>query len=390
MLFIVSSLSVVCKPEQNYSGDELVNCYCEYRLQKEWGGMNKIVFVIPDMPGGGTERVVALLANEYSARGQEVGILLFAGHEIAYPLREQIEVISVGAPSGGRLSERISRLRRMRRYYRENKNCQIWAFSVMGAVFSAVAAIGQKHFFLVSERNDPNQYDHKRIRNFFYRRADVVVCQTPDAAASFPAGIARKSVVIPNPIEAGGLDAYDGIREKRIVAVGRLNPQKNHKLLLKSFADFLKIHGDYVLEVYGKGELEEELKQYAEELGIAGKVVWKGFSDHVKEDINRAAMFVLSSDYEGISNSMMEAMALGVPVIATDCPIGGAKMYIKDHVNGILVPVRDDKALLGAMLELAENEELSRNISLACRKVREENKVSQIADRFLAAGKVWY
>lgn len=345
--------------------------------------MDKIVFVIPDMPGGGTERVVALLANEYSAGGREVGILLFAGHDIAYPLREQIEVVSVGAPSGGKFTARIDRLRRMRRYYRENKNCQIWAFSVMGAVFSAIAAIGQKHFFLVSERNDPNQYDHRMIRNLFYRRADVVVCQTPDAAGSFPAGIARKAVVIPNPIEADGVEPYDSIREKRIVAVGRLNPQKNHKLLIKAFAGFVKIHSDFVLELYGKGELEEELRLYAGELGVSGQVIFKGFSDHVKEDINRAAMFVLSSDYEGISNSMLEAMVLGVPVIATDCPIGGSKMYIEDHVNGILVPVGDDQALLNAMLELAEDEELSRNISMAGRKLKDTNTVSKIADRFL-------
>ncbi|MBO5472354.1 MAG: glycosyltransferase [Lachnospiraceae bacterium] len=345
--------------------------------------MDKIVFVIPDMPGGGTERVVALLANEYCDRGREVGILLFAGHDTAYPLRERVEVVSVGEPSGGRIRSRLARLRRMRRYYRENRNCQIWAFSVMGTVFSAIAAIGQRHLFLVSERNDPNQYDHKKLRNLFYRRADVVVCQTPDAAGSFPAGIAARSVVIPNPIEAGGTEPYDGVREKRIVAVGRLNPQKNHRLLLKAFAGFVKRHSDYVLEVYGKGELEEELKQYAVQLEIADKVVWKGFSDHVKEDINRAAMFVLSSDYEGVSNSMLEAMAQGVPVISTDCPIGGSKMYIQDHINGILVPVRDDRALLDAMLELAGDAELSRRISMACRRLREENTVAQIADRFL-------
>ncbi len=347
--------------------------------------MDRIVFVIPDMPGGGTERVVAHLANEYCRRNIPVSILLFAGHEVAYALDERIEVVSVGTPSGGSIRSRMDRLRKMRQFYKRNQNCQIWAFSVMGAVFSAVAAIGQKHFFLVSERNDPNRYDHRGIRNFFYRFADVVVCQTPDAAKSFPAGITRKAVVIPNPVEVGETKAYDGIRDKRIVAVGRLNPQKNHRLLLRAFSAFAQKHGDYVLELYGKGELEEELKAYSKELGIEDKVVFKGFSDHVKEEISKAAMFVLSSDYEGISNSMTEAVALGVPTIATDCPIGGSKMFIRDHVNGILVPVGEDKALLKAMSELAENPDLSRRISLEGRKLREENTVSQIADKFLAA-----
>lgn len=347
--------------------------------------MDKIVFVIPDMPGGGTERVVAYLANEYCNRGIPVTILLFAGHETAYPLDERIEVISVGTPSEGSARARIERLRRMRQFYRKNRNCRIWAFSVMGAVFSVIATLGQKHFFLVSERNDPNQYDHKRIRNLAYRFADVVVCQTPDAAKSFPKGIARKTVVIPNPIVVEGIVPYEGIREKRIVAVGRLNPQKNHRLLIKAFSYFAKKHEDYVLELYGKGELETKLKRYAEELGISNKVILKGFSDHVKEEINGAAMFVLSSDYEGISNSMAEAIALGVPTIATDCPIGGSKMLIRDHCNGILVPVGDEEALAEAMCELAENPELGLKLSREGKKLSEENTVSRIADRFLAA-----
>lgn len=340
--------------------------------------------MIPDMPGGGTERVVAYLANEYCRRGIPVAILLFAGHEAAYPLDERIEVVSAGVPSGGSIRTRIERLGRMRQFYRKNGKCQIWAFSVMGAVFSAVASIGQRHFFLVSERNDPNRYDHQRIRNFFYRFADVIVCQTPDAAKSFPAGIARKSVVIPNPVVVEGIVPHDGVRDKRIVAVGRLDPQKNHRLLLKAFSIFTQKHEDYVLELYGKGELEEELRCYAEELGIGERVILKGFSAHVKEEINKAAMFVLSSDYEGISNSMTEAIALGVPTIATDCPIGGSKMFIRDHHNGILVPVGDEKALASAMCELAENPELGNRISMEGRKLREENTVSQIADRFLA------
>lgn len=345
--------------------------------------MERIVFVIPDMPGGGTERVVAYLANEYCKREIPVTILLFAGHEVAYPLDKRIEVVSVGSPSGGRIRTRVDRLRRMRQFYRKNKNCQIWAFSVMGAVFSAVAAIGQRHFFLVSERNDPNRYDHPKIRNFFYRFADIIVCQTPDAAKSFPKGIECKSVVIPNPIVVEGIEAYDGVRDKRVVAVGRLNPQKNHKMLLRAFAAFVKQYEDYILELYGKGELEEELKGCSKELGIEEQVVFKGFSDHVMEEINQAAMFVLSSDYEGISNSMTEAIALGVPTIATDCPIGGSKMFIRDHCNGILVPVGDEKALFKAMSELAKNPELGRRISMEGRKLREENTVSQIADRFL-------
>ncbi len=344
--------------------------------------MEKIVFVIPDMPGGGTERVVALLANEYCRRGIAVAILLFAGHETAYPLAPEVEVISVGEPSGGSLSARLGRIFRMRRFYRENGNCQIWAFSAMGTVFSAVATLGQKHFFLVSERNDPTRYDHRKIRDFCYRRADVVVCQTKDAVKSFPAGIRKKSVVIPNPLEPGE-EPFAGERQKRIVAVGRLNAQKNHKLLLRAFASFAKEHTEFVLEIYGQGELETELRTLAGELEIDRSVIFKGFSDHVLADIREASMYVLSSDYEGISNSMLEAMALGIPVVATDCPIGGSRMYIKDGVNGFLVPVGDVEALAGAMGRLADEPALGERFGKEAAKLGEELAVPKIADRFL-------
>lgn len=348
---------------------------------------NKIVFVIPDMPGGGTERVVALLANEYARRNMETAILLFAGNQKAYPLDEKVEVITVGEPSGGKLRVRLDRVKKMRQYYRQNPACQIWAFSVMGAVFSAIAVWGRRkgHLFLVSERNDPNRYEHPHIRNFFYRFADVIVCQTKDARDSFPKTIREKSIVISNPVDVGNLQSYTGEREKRIVAVGRLEPQKNHKLLLEAFQIFCHNHPDYTLWLYGKGELEAELKKLAVILKIDECVRFAGFSERVKEEINSAAMFVLSSDYEGISNSMLEAIALGVPVIATDCPIGGSKAYIENGRNGLLVPVGEKEALAEAMERLADDPELSRQISVEGRKLREQNRVEQIADAFLEA-----
>lgn len=114
-----------------------------------------------------------------------------------------------------------------------------------------------------------------------------------------------------------------------MVSVARLQPQKNHKLLLKAFAEFVKEYSEYELHLFGIGELEEELRRQAKQLQIEDRVMFRGFSANVKEEIRDSAMFVLSSDYEGISNSMIEALAMGVPVIATDCPAGGKNLYSK-------------------------------------------------------------
>lgn len=356
-------------------------CCCQERNPKEM--MDKIVFVLPDMPGGGSERVVALLANEYSKRGIKTAILLFAGHETAYRLEDGVEVVSMGEPSKGKILTILERLHRMRNYYKENRGCQIWSFCVMGAFFSVLAALGQKHYFLVSERTDPDRDVHKKLRNFAYRFADVIVCQTKESIRSFPRDIARRTVVLPNPVDVGDIRPYDGEREKRIVSVGRLQYPKNHQLLFRAFAGFVREFPDYTLELYGKGKDEAQLRELAARLGISGKVVFHGFSSRVKEEITAAAMYVLSSDYEGVSNSMLEAIALGIPVIATDCPIGGCRMYIEDGINGLLVPVGAIEPLTEAMKKIASDQEFARKLSMEGRKLREQNNIAEIADRFL-------
>ena len=345
--------------------------------------MTKIVFVLPDMAGGGTERVVALLANEFVGRGYPVAILLFAGNQVAYPLDPRVEVCVTGEASGGKLSVRLKRIVNMRRFYKKNKDCYIFAFSVMGAVFSVVTAAGIPHRMLVSERNDPTKYDKQNIRNWAYTKAEKIVAQTTDMLDCLPAKIRDKMVVIPNPVPADIPAAFEGERKKQVVSVARLQPQKNQKLLIESFSDFSKMFPNYELHIFGVGELEAELRSLAEELGVAEKVVFRGFSNHIKEDIRESAMFVLSSDYEGISNSMIEALALGLPVISTDCPIGGSRAYIQDGVSGLLTGVGNRKELALAMCKVAENPAFAEKLSRNAVMVKEKFSLAKIADRFL-------
>ena len=348
----------------------------------------KIIFVLPDMPGGGSERVVAMLANEYAKRGYQTAILLFAGNQVAYPLDERIEVYIAGKASGGNPFIQISRLFKMRRYYSKNKGCYIFAFCVRGSIFSVIAAAGIPHRLLVSERNDPTRMSGKKLRDWSYRKAEKLVLQTEEVKQYFSEDIQRKSVVIPNPVAGNMPEPFQGERKKQIVSVGRLQPQKNHKLLLDAFAAFHKIYTDYELHIFGIGELENDLKKQAKDLHIEDYVVFRGFSSNVQHEIWDSAMFVLSSDYEGISNSMIEALSMGVPVISTDCPVGGSRTYIENGVNGILTPVGDQKALSEAMIRLADDPELARKLSVNGAKIKDKYSLEKIADRFLEeAGK---
>lgn len=347
--------------------------------------MKKIVFVIPNMTGGGTERVISLLSGEYVKKGIEVAIMQFAGYEHAYELDERVEDFAIAEQSKGNPLIWGRRILNMRRYFKKNPDCHIFAFCVMGAVFSAIATMGCKRHLLVAERNSPDSCNMKKLRNWAYRHADVITFQTADGITYFPQDIAKKAVIIPNPIDADLPARFSGERKKKIVTVGRLHSQKNQALLLKAFADFRERQTDYKLHIYGEGELEEPLKKLAGELGIKSDVVWHGFSQKVKEEILDSRMFVLSSDFEGISNSMLEALAMGIPTISTDCPIGGARVYIEEGKNGLLVPVGDRRALAEAMLRVAEDDALADRLSTGGAKLKDKYSPSSIAEFFLEA-----
>ena len=154
--------------------------------------------------------------------------------------------------------------------------------------------------------------------------------------------------------------------------------------MLRAFADFSKLHDDYILDIYGRGEEMENLIYETKQLGLSNKVKFRGFCSNIHEKIRNARMYVSSSDYEGISNSMLEALAIGLPCICTDCPVGGAKMVIKNNINGILIPVGDQKALEQKMILLAENDELIEKLSQNAVKIRTKLSISNIADEWIS------
>lgn len=210
------------------------------------------------------------------------------------------------------------------------------------------------------------------IRNTLYKKARGLVFQAPGFLDYFSEDIRKKSVVIPNPISSD-LPVWSADRhEKTVITASRLEKQKNLPLLLEAFQRFHEIHNDYTLLVCGVGTQEKDLKQQCKELGIENHVRFLGYRNDIHELERKSAVFALSSDYEGLSNAMLEALAIGVPTVCTDSSPGGARTYIKNGVNGLLVPVGDTGALFRGLCTLAENESLCRDISRQAQKIREE------------------
>ncbi len=343
----------------------------------------KVIFAIASMAGGGSERVISILANYFVKQGIEVGIVMTASSTVVYELDSAVEVYSAGDLSGGSMLKRIKRIGNIRKFLKKSKDAIIISFGPGTTFYTVVADAFLGHPFIISERNDPASCPCPRLRNLFYRRGNRFVFQTEDARRCFPQGIRKKGCVIANPIKKELPEAFTGEREKKVVAVGRLEEQKNYFLLLEAFQLFSEKYPEYTLHVYGKGVLKETLEEETKKLGLTDQVVWEGFKTGVLEEIRTAGIYAISSDYEGISNAMIEAMALGLPVVATDCPIGGAAFCIEDGVNGLLVPCRDKEALAEALCKLAGNRELADAMGKEAVKVRERFEEKAICEEWL-------
>ena len=346
----------------------------------------KIVFITATMGGGGSERVIAELANQYIKWNHQVEIIMTAGEETAYYLDPKVKAICLGGQTQGNIWKRIKRLSLLRKRMLASEDTLFISFGTETNLYCILASMGKRIPLLLSERNDPGHCTYPMIRNLLYSFGKKFVFQTPDARACFSNSVQQNSIVIPNPITRN-IPIFDVTeREKKIVTVGRLTPQKNHRLMLAAFSKFHKEYSDYELVFYGQGELEQELKQYVEELQLQENVIFAGFHKDVLNQIKNVSMYVLSSDYEGISNSLLEALAIGLPVISTDCPIGGSKMCIQNGVNGLLVPVGDVEALSEAMIKIVENPDWAERMGREATKVRERFSVENIARKWLEFG----
>lgn len=348
--------------------------------------MMKVLFINSSLTDGGSERAMTLVANQFVKFGHEVSMLLVRDKKRTYWVDSRIDTIQLNYPSSSKLRILPRRLRLIRKFVKQTKPDCIVSFMWDINVMMLVATLGLKPRKVISERAFPESPHRSKLSRILektvYGLADVIVYQTEMARSFCPRRLIERSVVIPNIVDKPKVAPHEGQRSKRIVSVGRLAEQKNFSMLISAFAGFSKVYPEYVLEIYGVGELRLSLEKLAVELGIDEKIRFKGYVPNVAKSIRDAAMFVLPSNYEGISNAMTEAMALGLPVICTDCPVGGASMIIEDGVNGFLVPVGDVDALERAMERVILDKALAKRVSIASMKLPQQYSAVLIGRRW--------
>ena len=347
-----------------------------------------IIVFVQHMTDGGAERVLSELISYWHTKNARVTVVETSPKKFkeCYYMPDDVEDIKLRSTKIKYIDYAIVYLS-MIRIMRKNPKASVLAFTEATILKLALALPFVNNRIVLSLRNDPvstpDSKIYRRLRDWAFQKSNANVFQTADAMHYFPQEVWSKSVIIPNPINPDIPEVYTGLREKKIVAVGRLSKQKNFKMLINAFALLHKDFPEYSLYIYGRGELEDELRKQTEDLGVTENVVFPGFSQHIYQDICKSALYVSSSDYEGISNSMLEALALGLPSVVTDCPAGGARLAITDRENGLLIPTGDEQALYTAMKYMLENPEEAIRMGKNAAKIRESWPIEKIADRWL-------
>lgn len=349
--------------------------------------MKQIVFVTGSMGRGGAERVISILCQRFVQCGWHVTIVQLLKHQVDYEIDPSVEVLDFSNNLVSPSKDAPRLIVKLRRFLKKKRPDVVVAFMASICMVAGLACIGLRTRLVVSERNDPtveaeaHSAAYRAILNWVYTNSDCTVVQTKRAQNYFPEKVRKNSVIIPNPIQVEHF--ADEHRTHRIVTAGRLAPQKNQKMLINAFSAFHKDHPEYTLDIYGDGALREELQKLIYDLDLENAVTLHGSISDVHAQIKNAEMFALSSDYEGLSNALLEAMMMGLPCISTDC--AGSDEMIRDGENGLLVPVGDAEQMAMAMKRFAEQPGFARSLGDAARKSSEQFAVETVMAKWQKA-----
>ena len=318
--------------------------------------MKKILLYINTIHRGGAERVMVNLANQLVRNGNDCILVTSFRDDWEYSLDSKVKRISLfEKPIRNYVIRNIFLVAGLRRVVKKEKPCTILSFMAEPNFRSLIACFGIRIKKVISVRNDPEkEYPvlfTKILAKLLFRTANHIVFQTEEAKNWFPKAIQKKSSILFNPVdEIFYQTKYNGVR-KGIVTTGRLVPQKNHELLIRAYS-MVANELDDNLYIYGDGPLKESLIKLVQNLNLCDRVFLPGATKNVADVIKSARLFVLSSDYEGLPNSLMEAMALGIPCLSTNCPCGGPKallnkeyLFAKGDVLGLATLISKTKKL---------------------------------------------
>lgn len=331
----------------------------------------KIVFYCGSLSKGGAERVFVNLAEYFKKKQYQVYLVTPVMKDNEYQLSPDIpriiSDITEEELSKNRIKNFIKRYRKLRKIFKNLRPDLVFSCNGKNNFMAQTASWGLHYKVIVSVVATPTvEYPTKIMQicaKILFRFVDGVVFQTQQAMDFFPLKVRKKGIILPNSLTSEFIRCrFEGERKKEIVAVGRLDDNKNYAMLIRAFKQIYDDFPEYTIKIYGEGEKRRELEELIHSLGMDQSIFLQGQVNDIADKIYASMLFVMTSDTEGMPNALMEAMALGLCVISTDCPCGGPKSLISNGENGYLIPVRNENALAAQLRNCLSNPDVMQQV----------------------------
>lgn len=355
----------------------------------------EIVFITRGLGLGGAQKILVFVANSCVEAGYAVTIISLSDIKPTLEIKSEINIKYVCYDANKinqysrpkKLFYQLLFLVNLRRALVESKPDLVIAFlsDVLRMVVHSL--FGLRVPLIGSERGNPLGYLKKDYKKYSkaYKKCNAVVFQTQKAKNAYGLEVRKKSIIISNPCipRLKPIEPYFGTRRKIIAAAGRLDDQKRFDLLICAFNKVIERYPDYKLNIYGEGERRNLLERKIDELNLKENVFLKGEVKDVFAKINNCTAFVLSSDYEGVPNVLIEAMSIGIPCISTDCDPGGPRQLLDDGRRGLLVPVGDIDGLADSICKYIEDPKTANEFGQLGMEVNQELSPDVISEKWL-------
>lgn len=356
--------------------------------------MRKVLFHLNCFEQGGAERVVSNLVNQLVKDDYEIIAATEWQGEVEFWLDERVKRVHVGLKDEdqgkNRLLKILLRFKYLRDLIKKERPDVVVAFTRRPNYRALTTALGTGVPVIPAVRQDPKSYYNsladKILIPLLYPKAAGCVFQTMEQGECFPKALQKRSKIILNPVNHKYLNVpKPKTREKLVVQSGRLVDFKNQSMLLRAFLKVHKKHPDYALKIYGGDSFDgtkEKLETIIKENQAGDYITLMGASDSLEKELPKASVYAFSSDYEGMPNALLEAMTLGLPIVATDCPCGGPRTVMTNEENGLLIPVGDEAAMTAGINRLIEDRELAERLGDNARKVSEKINEAAVLEQW--------
>ncbi len=333
---------------------------------QDFKNARKIAFYIGSLSKGGAERVFVNLGEYFYTQGYRVLFVTQYQRDNEYEVPKGCErVISDILPeetSDSRLINFFRRLKKLRKIWVSEKPDLVLSCVCKNNLMTIITTRFNKTRAVVSVVGEAAlEYPGKIwpfLANCLFPMAEGIILQTERSRRFFSKKVSNKAVVLPNSLNPDFMrERFEGERDKEIVSIGRMDENKNQKMIINAFAELSSKYPEYRLTIYGDGELRPELENRINNLGLNERIILPGVVTDIAARIEKCSVFVLVSDSEGVSNALIEALSLGLPTIATDVPSGGTEELMEDGKSGRIIPVGDEKALTAALDEMLSDSE---------------------------------